>query len=51
MVFAAIDSETDYLPIGTVRQYLSNDAVEKLDTEIIEAELSAKTLEATRASL
>lgn len=44
MVFAAIDSETDSLPIGTVRQYWSNDALEKLDTEIIEAELSAKRL-------
>lgn len=44
MVFVAIDSETDSLPIGAVRQYWSSEALEKLDTEIIEAELSAKRL-------
>lgn len=44
MVFVAISSETDVLPIGKVRQFWSHDALEKLDTEIIEAELWAKKL-------
>jgi len=30
MAFVVINSETDALPIGTVRQYWSHDALEKL---------------------
>lgn len=44
MAFVVIDSETDALPIGMVRQYWANDALEKFATEIIEAELWAKKL-------
>jgi hypothetical protein len=38
LVFAAIDSETDTLPIGEVRQRWSREALERKDREITEAE-------------
>ena len=38
LVFTGIDSETDTLPIGDVRQHWSSDALERKDREIIEAE-------------
>ncbi|MES2072634.1 MAG: DUF2489 domain-containing protein [Pseudomonadota bacterium] len=41
-VFVAIDSETDDLPIGTVRQYWDKQALEKLEPEIQAAEVWAK---------
>jgi hypothetical protein len=40
--FVAIDSETDDLPIGAVRQLWSIDALTKLDPEIGKAEAWAK---------
>ncbi|MDR3480628.1 MAG: DUF2489 domain-containing protein [Burkholderiaceae bacterium] len=42
MIFVGIDSETDALPIGAVRQYWSIDALAKLDREIEKAEAWAK---------
>jgi hypothetical protein len=36
--FVAIDSETDTLPIGEVRQYWRLDALERKDREIAQAE-------------
>ena len=38
VVFAGIDSETDALPMGDVRQYWSPEALERKDREIIEVE-------------
>ncbi len=38
MTFVAIDSETDDLPIGAIRQHWSQEALDKLDPEIKEAE-------------
>lgn len=38
MAFVVIDSETDDIPIGEVRQHWSIDALNKLDPEIKEAE-------------
>ena len=37
-VFTAIDSETDALPLGEVRQYWDQTALERLEPEIREAE-------------
>lgn len=44
LTFVVIDSETDALPIGMVRQFWSQHALENLATEIVEAELWAKEL-------
>jgi hypothetical protein len=41
LVCVAIDSETDALPIGSVRQYWAPDALAKKDEEIAEAEVWA----------
>ena len=38
VAFTAVDSETDALPIGEVRQYWSPEALERKDREITEAE-------------
>jgi hypothetical protein len=38
MTFVGIDSETDHLPIGSVRQHWDNAALEKKDVEIKRAE-------------
>jgi hypothetical protein len=38
VVFTAIDSETDALPIGEVRQHWSQEALERKDREITDAE-------------
>jgi len=38
VVFTGIDSETDALPIGEVRQHWSPDALERKDREIADAE-------------
>ena len=38
MLFVAIASETDHLPVGEVRKQYSPDALQKADTEIEEAE-------------
>jgi hypothetical protein len=38
LVFTAIDSETDTLPIGEVRQHWSREALERKEPEISEAE-------------
>jgi hypothetical protein len=38
LVFTAIDSETDALPIGEVRQQWSDEALGRKDPEIAEAE-------------
>ena len=38
LVFTAIDSETDTLPIGEVRQHWNREALERKDREITEAE-------------
>lgn len=38
LVFTGIDSETDTLPIGDVRQHWSPEALERKDREITEAE-------------
>lgn len=37
-LFVALDSETDTLPIGDVRQYWSSEALERKDQEIEHAE-------------
>ena len=42
MVFVAIASETDDFPLGSVRQYWDNDALEKLQSEIDNAEIWAR---------
>jgi hypothetical protein len=42
MTFVAIDSETDDLPIGAVRQHWSKEVLDKLDPEYKEAEVWAK---------
>lgn len=42
MAFVAIDSETDELPIGAVRQHWSKEALDKLDYECKDAEIWAK---------
>jgi len=34
MVFVAIESETDHLPLGPVRQYWAKDSLTKKDDEI-----------------
>ncbi|MCE0499538.1 MAG: DUF2489 domain-containing protein [Methylacidiphilales bacterium] len=36
--FAAIDSETDHLPLGNVRQHWASEALKKKDIEIQQAE-------------
>ena len=41
-VFVAIDSETDHLPLGKVRELWSQAALERLEPEIAEAEAWAK---------
>jgi hypothetical protein len=48
LTFIAIDSETDDLPLGDVRQYWAPDALEKKDAEIarFEARFRAKALTA-----
>jgi hypothetical protein len=38
IVFTAIDSETDHLPVGEVRKYWSSNALEIKDREINDAE-------------
>jgi len=38
LVFTGIDSETDTLPIGDVRQHWRLDALERKDREITDAE-------------
>jgi hypothetical protein len=38
LVFTVIDSDTDALPIGAVRQHWSPEALERKDGEIIEVE-------------
>jgi hypothetical protein len=38
MVFIAIDSETDALPLGAVREHWDQDALARLEPEIEEAE-------------
>jgi hypothetical protein len=38
IVFAGIDSETDSLPVGAVREYWAPEALARKDTEIAEAE-------------
>ena len=38
MVFVAIDSETDALPLGAVRDHWDQDALARLEPEIKEAE-------------
>jgi hypothetical protein len=38
LVFAGIDSETDSLPIGEVRQYWNGESLKRKDREIAEAE-------------
>jgi hypothetical protein len=38
MLFVAIASETDHLPVGEVRKQYSPDALRKADAEIAEAE-------------
>jgi hypothetical protein len=40
MVFVAIDSETDDLPVGSERQYWADSALAMKDQEIKDAELS-----------
>lgn len=42
MALVAIDSETDALPIGAVRQYWSKEALEKLESECKDAEVWAR---------
>jgi len=44
MTFVAIDSETDELPIGQVREYWDSAALEKLEPEIQAAEGWAKEI-------
>lgn len=46
MVFVAIDSEIDALPLGTVRQHWDQDALARLEPEIEEAEHWASTASA-----
>jgi hypothetical protein len=43
MVFVAIDSEIDALPLGTVREHWDQDALARLEPEIEEAEHWAST--------
>lgn len=43
MVFVAIDSETDALPLGAVREHWDQDALARLEPEIEEAEQLAAT--------
>lgn len=43
MVFVAIDSETDALPLGAVREHWDQDALARLEPEIEEAEYWAST--------
>ena len=38
LTFTAIDSETDHLPLGTVRQHWASDALKTKDIEIQRAE-------------
>jgi hypothetical protein len=38
MVFVAIDSETDALPLGAVREHWDQDALARLEPEVEEAE-------------
>ncbi|RXT24914.1 MULTISPECIES: DUF2489 domain-containing protein [unclassified Bosea (in: a-proteobacteria)] len=38
MAFVGIDSETDAMPLGSVREYWQSDALEKLRPEIAKAE-------------
>jgi hypothetical protein len=40
VVFTAIDSETDALPIGEVRQHWSSEALERKESETTAAERS-----------
>jgi len=42
MIFVAIDSDTDDLPQGSVREYWDKHALEKLQSEIEAAEVWAK---------
>jgi len=50
LTFIAIDSETDHLPVGDVRQHWSKDALEKKDVEIQKAEATyrPRALDAAR---
>jgi hypothetical protein len=41
-IFTAIDSETDALPLGEVRQYWDQAALERLEPDIREAERWAR---------
>jgi hypothetical protein len=43
MIFVAIDSETDALPLGAVREHWDHDALARLEPEIEEAEHWATT--------
>lgn len=42
MIFIAIESETDHLPVGQERNNLSVDALKKREIEILEFELASK---------
>ncbi|CAN0628272.1 TPA: DUF2489 domain-containing protein [Burkholderia vietnamiensis] len=44
LAFVAIDSETDALPLGAVREHWDQNALAKLEPEIKEAELWASTV-------
>ncbi|MBR8086625.1 DUF2489 domain-containing protein [Burkholderia vietnamiensis] len=44
LAFVAIDSETDALPLGAVREHWDQNAIAKLEPEIKEAELWASTV-------
>ena len=41
LIFVAIDSDTDALPLGAVREHWDQDALARLEPEIEEAELWA----------